>query len=201
MIALAFGVMLMLTAFGLLRFLIRLSAYDPVLQTGVFMAREVASGVTAAAEGSWSSVGGVTPGTQYHVATTSAGFTALPGAATSTVNGIAYASYYRVEPVFRDTTDAIVAQGTPGATEDAGTKKVAATVSWSYQGRAYSETVEKYIARTASEVMAQTDWSAGTTTPSDQVISVFAIPVDFYTVATGTVDYESRPGSIQLFGF
>lgn len=201
LIALAFGVMLMLTAFGLLQFLIRLSAYDPVLQTGAYLAREVASGVTAATEGSWSSVGTAAAGTQYHIATSSAGFVVASGAATSSVNGITYASYFTVEPVFRDTTDAIVAAGAPGATEDPGTKKVASTVSWSYQGRAYSETVEKYVARTASETLAQTDWSGGPTAPGDPVASVFGVPVDFYIAATGTLDYISEPGSVKLQGF
>lgn len=193
--------MLMLTAFQLLQFLIRLSAYDPVLQTGAYLARETASGVTAAAEGEWAAVASATPGAQYRVATTSAGFVAVPGAATSTINGIAYTSYFTVTPVFRDTTDAIVDAGASGAMEDTGTKKVAATVSWSYQGRAYSETVEKYVARTASEMAVQTDWSGGTTTPGDPVASIFALPVDFFAVATGTVDYESQPGSIKLQGF
>ena len=201
LIALAFGVVLMLTAFGLLQFLIRLAAYDPVLQTGAYLAREEASGVTAAAEGSWAAVGGATAGAQYHVATTSTGFAALPGAATSTANGVVYASYFTVEPVFRDATDAIVASGAPGAAEDAGTKKVAATVSWTYLGRAYSETVEKYVARTASEVMVQTDWSGGPTASGDPVASVFGVPVDFYAVATGTLDYESESGSMKLQGF
>lgn len=201
LIALAFGVMLMLTAFGLLQFLIRLSAYDPVLQTGAFLARETASGITAAAEGSWAAVGAATAGVQYHVATSTAGFVAVPGATTSTINGITYASHFTVTPVYRDTTDAIVASSAPGAVEDSGTKKVAATVSWTYQGRAYVETVEKYIARTASEVMAQTDWSGGATASADPVASVFGVPVDFYSTATGTVDYESEPGSIKLQGF
>ncbi len=199
LIALAFGTLVLLTSFGLLQFLIRLGATDPVMQTGGFIARQAAHSAAAAAEGSWNAVGQAATGTPYHAATSTGGFVLVLGVATSTVNGIAYGSSITVEAVQRDAaTDEIVESG---GVDDPGTKKVAATVSWTYQGKPYAETIVRYVARTGSEFSVQTDWSGEATSSSDPVVPASGSLTQFYGVYSGTVDYSTVPGSIKISGY
>ena len=199
LISLAFGVLVMLTAFGMMRFLARFSSYDPVAQTATFIGRQVAYSASAAADGSWANVASTAPGVQYRVATSSAGFAVVAGPATTTVNGIAYSSYFTVDPVARDAvTDVPVASG---GIDDPATKKVTTTVSWTYQGKPYSDTIEGYVTRTKNEAIWQTDWSGGPTAPgSDPVIAPGMSPTQFYADVSSTLDYSSVPGSMRISG-
>ncbi len=199
LVALAFGTLVLLTSFGMLQFLIKLGATDPIMQAGSFIARQTAQSVAAAAAGSWNAVGQAATGTPYHIATSSAGFSIAPGAVTTTVNGIAYGTSVTVDEVQRDgTTDEIVESG---GVSDPGTKKITATVSWTYQGKPYSETVARYVTRTGSESLMQTEWSGGETSSSDPVVSATGTATQFYATASGTIDYTGTPGSIKIQGY
>lgn len=198
LIALALGVLVMLTAFAMIRFLVRLSSYDPIAQTGAFLARETAHGGTALAEGSWNAIASLPVG-EHHIATSTAGFIVLSGTATSSMNGIVYTRSFTVSPVARDGADAIVSIG---GTDDSATKKIKATVSWSYGGQTYSEAVERYVARTGSEVIVQTEWVGGSTCPgSDEPIPQGAVATRFCAVSSGTLDYSTMPGSVTIQGY
>ncbi len=201
LIAMAFGTLVLLTSFGLLQFLIRLGATDPVVQAGGFMARQAAQSAASAAAGSWNAVGQAATGTPYHVATSSAGFTIVSGAVTTSVNNVVYSTSLTVDQVCRDeATDEVVECGA-NIDSDPGTKKVTATVSWTYQGKPYAETVARYVVRAGSESAVQTDWSGGTTSSSDPAVPVTGNPTQFYAVATGTIDYSGTPGSIRIQGY
>ncbi len=198
LIALALLVLVMLTSFAIIRFLIRLSSYDPVAQTGSFIVRGTAHGAASLAQGSWPAIASLPIGT-YNIATSSLGFVVVAGAVTSTVNGIVYTTSFSVSPVLRDSGDAIVASG---GTDDSATKKVTATVSWSYGGAPYSEVVEQYVARTGSEVIAQTDWVGGPAcSGSDLPLSAGTVATQFCSVTAGSLDYTSVPGSVKIQGY
>lgn len=201
LISLAFGVTVMLTAFALLRFLIRLAAYDPVAQTATFALREEAYSAASAADGSWASVASAVSGASYHAATSTGGFSVVPGAATSTVNGIVYGTSFSVDSVWRDAADAPFASGTPGTADDPSTKKITTTVTWAYQGVPYADTVEQYVARTKNEAITQTDWSGGPTDPSDPAVGPGASPSQFYQDSSSTLDWSGTPGSLVIQGY
>jgi hypothetical protein len=198
LVALGVAVSVVMMALGIMRFLIRLGANDPVAQTGALIARKASDAVSVAALGSWPVVAGAVSGVQYHIATSTNGFTLVAGAATSTVNGVVYTNYITVDSVARSATDTIVASG---GSDDPATKKVTAVSSWAYGGSSSSETIEIYVARTRNESMVQTDWSGGPTCPArDPVIAAGATPTQFCQVTAGGLDYSSVPGSLRIQG-
>lgn len=197
LVALGLVVTVMMMALGIMRFLIRLGANDPVAQAGAMAAKKAAESVTEAAAGSWQAVAGAVQGQQYHVATSTNGFTLALGAVTSTVNGITYTQYVTVDPVLRSATDTIVAAG---GTDDPATKKITITSSWWYGGATSTEVIESYVARTRNESIVQTDWIGGSTCPStDPVIPAGGTPTQF-CLATPGLDYTSTPGSLRIQG-
>jgi len=198
LVALGLIVVVMMMALGIMRFLIHLGATDPVAQTGAIMARKTADAAVEVAAGSWPTIAGALQGTQYHLATSTSGFTLAVGAATSTVNGILYTNYIMVDPVLRSATDTIVAAG---GTDDPATKKITIVSSWSYGTASSTEVIESYVARTRNEVIMQTDWVGGPTCPSrDPVIVVGTTPTQFCLVTGGSLDYTSTPGSLRIQG-
>lgn len=198
LVALGLAVVVMMMALGIMRFLIRLGANDPVAQAGAMAARKAADAAVEAAAGSWAAVANASQGVQYRVATSTDGFTLVPGAATSTVNGVTYTNYVMVEPVMRSATDTIVMAG--GA-DDPSTKKIIVTSSWSYGGASSTEVIESYVARTRNESIVQTDWVGGPTCPSrDPVIVAGATPTQFCIVTGGGLDYTGIPGSLRIQG-
>lgn len=197
LVALGLTVTVMMMALGIMRFLIRLGANDPVAQTGAMVAKKAAESVTEAAAGSWQTVAGAVQGQQYHVATSTNGFTLVLGAATSTMNGITYTNYVTVDPVLRSATDTIVAAG---GTDDPATKKITITSSWWYGGATSTEVIESYVARTRNESIVQTDWIGGPTCPSaDPVIAAGQTATQFCLTTPG-LDYTGTPGSLRIQG-
>lgn len=196
LIAIAVAAVVMLMTITLLRFLARMSSYEPVAQGGALIAKELLESVIAAAEGSWQSVANAASGNPYYVNKTASGFVVAPGVETVTVNDIAYTRSFSVAPVLRDAVDAIA----PAGVNDPSTKKIIVTVSWSYLGQPQALAVEQYIARTRNEALAQTDWIGGPTCPgSDPVVS--GTNNRFCSAITGAVDYTSQPGSIKIYGY
>ena len=182
LVALGLAVVVMMMALGIMRFLIRLGANDPVSQTGALVARKTADATVEAAAGAWSSVASATAGVQYHIATSTNGFVLALGAVTSTINGITYTNYVTVSPVLRSATDTISLSGT----DDPATKKITAVSAWSYGGASSTEVVESYVARTRNESIVQTDWVGGPTCPSaDPVIAAGATATQFCMVTGG----------------
>lgn len=198
LVALGLSVMVMMMALGIMRFLIHLGANDPVAQTGALIVRQTADSAVETSAGSWQVVAGATAGAQYHVATTTNGFTLVLGAATSTVNGIVYTNYITVDPVLRSATDTIVAAG---GTDDPATKKITAISSWFYGGATSTEVIESFVARTQNNALVQTDWVGGPTCPTrDSVVSAGATATQFCLVTGGGLDYTSVPGSLRIQG-
>jgi hypothetical protein len=198
LVALGLAVTVMMMALGIMRFLIRLGANDPVAQTGALLARKAADSATEAAAGSWQAVANTVAGEKYHVATSTNGFTLSLGVATSTINGITYTNYVTVDSVFRSATDTISAVGTVA---DPTTKKITITSSWWYGGATSTEVIESYVARTRNESIVQTDWIGGPTCPSaNPVLSAGATPTQFCLVTNGALDYTSVPGSLRIQG-
>ncbi len=197
LVALGLAVTVMMMALGIMRFLIRLGANDPVTQAGAMVAKKAAESVTEAAAGSWQVVANTTQGEKYHIATSTNGFVLALGAATSTVNGITYTNYIAVDPVFRSATDTI---DVAGGIADPATKKITITSSWWYGGATSTEVIEGYVARTRNESIVQTDWIGGPTCPSvDPVLPAGATPTQF-CLMTGGLDYTSVPGSLRIQG-
>ncbi len=197
LVALGLAVTVMMMALGIMRFLVRLGANDPVAQTGAMLAKKAADSAVEAAAGSWATVGTAVAGTQYHVATSTGGFTLAVGAVTSTVNGITYTEYLTVDPVVRSATDTIVASG---GTDDPTTKKITITSSWRYAGATSTEVIESYVARTRNESIVQTDWIGGPTCPLiNPVIAVGVTPTQF-CLTTPSLDYTGIPGSLRIQG-
>lgn len=197
LVALGLAVTVMMMALGIMRFLIRLGANDPVAQTGALLAKKATESAVEAVAGSWQAVANTTSGIQYHVATSTGGFTLVAGAVTSTVNGITYTNYVTVDSVLRSATDTIVAAG---GTDDAATKKITVTSSWWYGGATSTEVIESYVARTRNESIVQTDWIGGPTCPSaDPVIAAGGTPTQF-CLRTPGLDYTSVPGSLRIQG-
>jgi hypothetical protein len=198
LIALGLMATVTLTAMGIMQFLARLSAQDPVAQTASFIAKSDLDAVTALAEGSWNAIASIPANTNYHVEPAGGGFRAAAGEAVKTVNNVAYTSFFTVEPVYRDAAGAIADTGTP----DAGTKKITETVSWTHQGGAQTHTLAQYVARTQNEVAAQTDWVAGATCPgSDSAVPAHIMPTHFCAVTSGALDYAGTPGSVTIQGY
>lgn len=197
LVALGLAVVVMTMALGIMRFLIHLGATDPVSQAGAILARKTADAAVEAAAGSWPAVAGAVQGQQYHVATSTNGFTLAAGAVTSTVNGILYTNYITVDPVARSATDTIVVAG--GA-DDPATKKITVVSLWLYGGASSTEVIEGYVARTRNESIVQTDWIGGPTCPSaDPVIPAGSTPTQF-CLTGGGLDYTSTPGSLRIQG-
>ena len=198
LVALGLSVVVMMMALGIMRFLIHLGASDPVAQAGALVARQAADAVSQTAAGSWNTVAGAQVGTQYHIATSTNGFTLALGAATSSVNGIIYTNYITVNSVFRSATDTIAASGT----DDPATKKITAVSSWMYGGAPRMETIESYVTGTQNESLIQTDWIGGPTCPtgSDPVIKAGVTATQFCLVTAGGLDYTSVPGSLRIQG-
>ena len=198
LVALGLVVMVMMMALGIMRFLIRLGANDPVSQAGALTARQAAESAREAVAGSWQIAANATTGVQYHVATSTDGFTLAVGAATSTVNGIIYTNYIMVDPVFRSATDTIDSAGTIA---DPATKKITITSSWFYGGATSTEVIESYVARTRNESVVQTDWIGGPACPArDPIIAAGTTPTQFCLVTRGALDYASVPGSLRIQG-
>lgn len=198
LVALGLSVTVMMMALGLMRFLIHLGASDPIAQAGALVARQAADAAAQAAAGSWDTVAGTQAGTQYHIATSTNGFTLALGAATFMVNGIMYTNYVTVDSVFRSATDTIAAIGT----DDPATKKITAVSLWTYGGAPQTEVIESFVARTQNESLAQTDWIGGPTCPtgSDPVIAAGRTATQFCSVTAGGLDYTSVPGSLRIQG-
>ncbi len=198
LVALGLAVTVMMMALGIMRFLIHLGANDPVAQTGALIARQTADAAVETSAGSWATVAGALPGTQYHIATSTNGFTLALGVATSTVNGILYTNYITVDPVLRSATDTIVAAD--GA-DDPATKKIIAVSSWFYGGATGTEVIESFVARTQNNAMVQTDWIGGPTCPArDPIVAAGATATQFCSVISGGLDYTSVPGSLRIQG-
>lgn len=197
LVALGLAVTVMMMALGIMRFLIRLGANDPVAQTGALLARKAADSAVEAAAGSWSTVGTAVAGTQYHVATSTGGFTLALGTVTSSINGIIYTNYVTVDPVLRSATDTIVASG---GTADPTIKKITITSSWWYGGATSTEVIESYVARTRNESMVQTDWIGGPTCPSLNPIIAAGKTATQFCLTTPSLDYSSVPGSLRIKG-
>lgn len=198
LVALGLVVVVMMMALGIMRFLIHLGAYDPVAQAGALVARQAADAAVQASAGSWSAIAAATPGTEYHVATSTNGFTLALGAASSTVNGIVYTNYITVDAVLRSATDTIVASG---GTDDPATKKITVVSSWVYRGASQTEVIESYTARTRNDAAVQTDWIGGPTCPvGDPIVAAGMTATQFCAVTAGGLDYTSVPGSLRIQG-
>ena len=198
LVALGLAVTVMMMALGIMRFLIHLGANDPVTQAGAMAVRKQADSVIEASAGPWSAIATATPGTPYHVATPTNGFTLAIGSVTSTINGIAYNNYVTVGSVMRSATDTIVIAG---GTDDPATKKITVVSSWFYGGTPHTETIESYVARTRNESMAQTDWIGGPTCPlRDTVLVAGTAATQFCLMTSGGLDYTSVPGSLRIQG-
>ena len=193
LIAIGIATIVMLVSIVLLRFLLRLSTYDPVAQSGTFLSKELMDQVTGTVEGSWGAIGNTTAGTQYRLNATSGGFVVAAGTEVKIVNAISYTRYFTVDPVLRDATDAIATVGT----NDPSTKKVTVVVTWAQQGQPQTVSVEKYFTRTRNEVLWQTDWVGGPTCSADDPL-VTGTNNRFCTTTSGNVDYTSEPGSIKI---
>lgn len=199
LIAVALAVVVIASALRLMQFLTRSSAYDPVAQTGTFLAVDLMDSAAATAAGAWPAIASANPALHYHLTAGGAGFTLAGGdEPIKIVNGIAYTRYFTVSPVFRDGNDAIASVGA----NDLSTKKITAVVSWTYEGKPYNHTVEQYVARTQNEVSRQTDWVGGPICPGDDSeIKANAVNNRFCTSTLTGVDYTGKPGSIKIQGY
>lgn len=198
LIAVGIGAVVLLTAIGMMRFMIRLSAHDPVAQIATFFAQDMVSAVTVMAEGSWSSIADATAGTKYQVSASTDGFIRAANEETKIINGISYTRHFTVSGVSRDSNDLI--SGDAGSADDPSTKKITVVVSWLYQGAPYATAVEQYVARTRNETVWQTDWVGGPTCPTDDS-AVRGVNFRFCATTSGIVDYTSEPGSIKIQGY
>lgn len=194
LIGMGFAVVVMLTAMSLLQFLLRMSAQDPIAQTGAFLAHQTMRAVTAAAEGSWSAVAAASGGGVHRVVVQNGQFSIEPGLVNKTVNAVPYTIEITIQPVKRTAAQDISQSGV----NDPSTKKVITTVSWTQGGNTYAHTLERYVARTRNEVLWQTDWVGGPTV-SDTPVSGGAVTNQFQTADT-RVDYVTVPGSIKIKG-
>lgn len=198
LIAIALAVVIIVGAMRLLQFLIRVNAYDPVIQAGALLAHDGIQSVVATAQGSWTAIASTTADARYHLATSTNGFVVVSGDELKIVNAIAYTRYFTIHSVMRDGMDGIVASG---GVDDSSTKKIAVTVSWSYQGKPYSAMLEQYVTRTRNEVLSQTDWVGGPSCADDPVIVGGGANNRFCNVLSGAVDYQSQPGLIKIQGY
>lgn len=123
---------------------------------------------------------------------------------TVTVDGTVYTRYFYVEDVKRmkcgieNITISIgtpcSSPGSPGNADDPSTQKVTVVTSWPSGGNV---TLVRYLTRNRNQVIVQTDWSGGPTTPSDPDIFATTISNKFYSADSG-IDYTGTPGSILL---
>lgn len=199
LIGMGLAVTVMITATALLQFLLRMSAQDPVAQTGAFLGHQTMRAVTAIAEGSWPTIASASGGGAYHVEPDANGFTLklnTPGTAVTTINAVPYTTTITVQPVNRSATNEISAAGV----DDPSTKKIIAVISWTQGGSSHSNAVESYVVRTRNEVLWQTDWVGGSTCPaSDTPVSGGTVTTQF-CAADNAVDYLTVPGSIKIRG-
>lgn len=199
LIGMGLAVTVMITAAALLQFLLRMSAQDPVAQTGAFLGHQTMRAVTAIAEGSWPAIASASQGGAYHLEPSANGFMLTlntPGTAVTTINAVPYTVAITIHPVNRAVTNEISAVGV----DDPSTKKIITTISWTQGGSSHSNMVESYVARTRNEVLWQTDWVGGSTCPvSDAPVSSGMVTTQFCAADNG-VDYITMPGSIKIKG-
>lgn len=199
LIGVGITVVVMITAMTLLQFLLRMSAQDPVAQTGAFLAHQAIRAVTVAAEGSWSTIASAAGlGGVHHAreVVSGSGFVLASGPAITTVNAIPYTIAITVLPVNRFENAIHSSMGAP----DPSTKKVIATVSWTQGGSIRSSTLESYVARTRNEVLWQTDWVGGATCLSRDTPVVAGTMTTQFCAASSMADYSTVPGSIKIKG-
>ena len=204
LIAVALAVVVIISAMQLMQFLGSLGSYDPVAQTGVFLATDLMNSVVATAHGAWGPFAAGTPGTHYYLVANAGGFgVAVGDEPPQTVNGVQYARYFTIDFVARDANDMIIpSSGAQDTNNDPSTKKIAVMVSWNYQGKPYSHSIEGYVARTRNETVLQTDWVGGPACATDDpVIGAGSTNNRFCTTQSGAVDYATSPGSIKIQGF
>jgi len=190
LVGLGVGAIILGSAVGITRVVIRSNDDVKKGQTATELARELIDDVRVAADYDWKTFYELSKGADnhYHVNATSTPFTFASGDESITQNGVDFTRYLYVNNVERDGNNAVVASS---GTNDPATQEIIVTVTWS---GGTGITLSEYISRYRNFVFRQSDWSGG-----DNESGVLTVSKSTYASSTGVA--TSTAGEIKLNGF
>lgn len=193
-VAVGIGVIFIVGAIGALTVSLRLESQSAHGQPATELATKLGEQLKTIANNDWHNFDSVATSSelvsnQYSVATSAQFYVIQEGAATTSLNDIAYTTYFTAEDVFRDDNDEIVAEG---GTYDPSTLKFTLVSSWSQYGQTSESKLVLYLARLRNRLWTQTDWSGGPSTAGPATASVTN-----FTTSTNT-NYASTTGQIRI---
>lgn len=174
------------------------STYVGVVSTKVAGTRDgaisLAMGTLAAvrnvANESWGTVYGVTKGSPYHVVQNGTKWDIAAASTTIPLENETYARSFTVDNVSRDPTTRAIETTYNASHDDPSTQKIVVTVAWGSD----TISVPGYIFRWRNQTCSRNDWSGGSTSPSDPVVSC---STNQYYSDDGNID-TTTPGSFTL---
>lgn len=133
---------------------------------------------------------------------------ALPNGESVVVSGASYNRYFYLENVCRATSDGAIVgvqSGScpSGSAEDPSTQKTTVAVRWLVNGQVTTFSLDRYIVRTRTAAVVQTDWSGGpwavncTTIPNN----AFASNELRYGCDDGNITNNEPAGSVKVKGY
>ena len=179
LIALAVAGILLGSAATLLQVALRASSQDKFVRAATSLSEELMEKVTVFAGENWRNIYNLSRATSYQIVVEGDGSFAAVGPpnppATVTIDGVAYTPVFLVDNVYRDgcgTGGFAVPQPLPrcplvggnaldGVGEDPSTQKLTVTTSWNQDGGVAFVSFIKYVTRSQSKALTQTDWSGG----------------------------------------
>lgn len=189
------------TAIGVILIFAAVSAIAPALKTGTqaastqtaaWLASGLLDNVKAWTDADWHNILGVATGTtnKYFLITSSSPYVATSGIESIMVSSTVYSRYFYVSDVFRVSSGSIT---TSGGSYDPSTKQVTVVSGWT---AGTTSTVSEYLTRNRENVYNQTDWTSGTTTDPNAVVS----SVNYQFASSTNINFGGTPGSIIVTG-
>lgn len=174
LIGVAIGAILIGGAAATITLTLRSNVQNKNIQVASSLSQAILDKVTVFADADWHNideVSGIVLGESYHVVPKSGGLERASGDQTETVEGIVFSTHFIVDSVHRNSSTEKIEESSGVTYEDPSTKKISAITTWTEKGEAANITVNKYITRSRSLIVKQTDWSGGKVTPADPVVS------------------------------
>lgn len=192
LVAVAIGALLLITAVAALVPALRTTGRTGIAYTGTLLARELLDNVRVWAEGDWSRLLALAPGSlsHYFLNASNSPFFAVSGDETVAASSTVYTRYFFVDNAFRD-ANGFLATDLAGNRSDPSTKKV--TVVWGAEGTP-TTTLSLYLTRYRNDSTVYTDWSGG----PDQSGPVTNASIDNRFWSSSNIEYANPQGSISL---
>lgn len=193
-VAVSIGVIFIVGAIGALTVSLRLESQSSGGQPATELATELGEQLKTIANNNWHNFDTVATSSEavenrYSVAPSGQFYEIREGAATTSLNGVTYATYFTAEDVFRNDNDEIVLEA---GTYDPSTLKFTLVSEWNQYGQTSRSELVLYLARLRNRLWTQTDWSGGPVADGPATA-----PVTNFTTSTN-MNYASTTGQIRI---